>query len=187
MKIIGRRVGRWLAAIGLCAPGLAMCGENTVACEYQPAQGPLRVLSEGEIARESRYATDTTGTPREISVRATCRMSRLAITTTVGSEPVAIYVLRRNGVPVALRSGESTEDVLMVYTMTKQQAELHAVVACKETTGGLDLVLVASLEGEPVDLYADSAHLYALKRGESVSGAARVLLKEWYLKEWFPR
>jgi hypothetical protein len=157
-------------------------------CEYTSVNGILRILKSGESFKETRYAYDITGKEHSINVVATCKETKegIAIVTTLDDQPIAIYVLKRQKRPIALRIGDSIRDSLYISTASKKIIDLTVTITCRDHTGILELIMTAKLDGQPVVFYVDSEHLYALKPGESVAGASKIMVKKgWYSKDWY--
>ncbi|MCX6283748.1 MAG: hypothetical protein NTW31_05900 [Bacteroidetes bacterium] len=157
-------------------------------CMYTSKDGLNHILKSGESFRETRFAFDVNGKGRSINIVATCKETKEGIVavTTLDDQAVAVYIVKCLKRPVALRIGESTQDTLYISTASKQLIKLPVTITCRDQAGIPELEMNATLDGQPVMFYVDSDHLFALKPGESVAGASKIVARKgWYFEEWY--
>jgi hypothetical protein len=161
---------------------------ETQKCGYYAADGTYRILKTGDSYKETRYAKDISGVSHTINVVAKCDDTKkgVLIVTTMDDQPVAIYILKSKQIPVALRVGDIVQDNLYVYDAKNEVKDLPVTITCKSNSAGLKLELSATFDGQILQFYTDAKHLYALKQGERIEGASKIIIKQgFYDKDWY--
>lgn len=175
----------------LCAPAWAQLGfksefrdkSGNPVCGYRATDHAYQMLKEGESFQDSVHAVDGTGKERIVPEVATCRKfdQGLAIDLAFGpleGQPVVPYHFVRpsSGYALAaLKAGESVQDRFYVSTVDNQVKELPVTITCVKRGGQLYLDATATLDGMPVEFYADAQKKwFALKHGEHVPGTSKI-------------
>ena len=157
-------------------------------CTYPLTGGANSVLRVGESVKDTGLSYDVAGRVQNIAIVVTCWQAKkglaIELATTLESDAVAIYTTERDRRPVALRVGESVRDAVYVLTADKRRTDLPVTITCRNRGGLLILEMTATLDGKPVEFYADAENdWYALKPGENVPGTRRVEVKKgWAIR-----
>jgi len=150
-------------------------------CGYQATDRTLHILKEGQLSNDIVYAVDKSGKTREIAEVATCRKTQqglgIGFTWTLGGQPVLLYNLAQSSAAAlaVLQAGESVQDTFIVYRVDQKVKNIPVTITCVKRGGTLGLQAIATLDGQPVEFYADAQQRwFALKRGEHVPGTSKI-------------